>query len=443
MKTNEKTQQENEEKVYSIANSKDSLLRYYEGLGDGTKKLRGFKTGIGPIDEAISGVDKFVLLAGRSGSGKTALAIQMALGVIKHNKIPTLFYSLEMTKAEVYTRMVQVCAHMDGYKKTLTHNDIDLNGNSTKLSQDKYDALEDAKKSLWNMADYLYIHDAGDKMPGVLGPRDDSKPNLDSGGTARDKDLWSRNFIKQKVGEIQEMHYGKRPDPDDEDEKAACPVLVVIDSFQDIVYGSKTTTDAEKETAEALSTLIDETGCTILAISQKNKNSGGSDGYSGVLGSVSLIHKPNVVVTLTSAKEMTMTSYGRPAGTGKKTRKDEEEKKIDWDKIDKEYSQESTQEEDNSFESTYKVNMAELYSELKEQIKKTGQPSPVYFDMVKSRFTPTVRVKLALYGSYGYFECPTEKDLRDNPDYQIKGKHAGNGDKSVAKFYANYDWYTL
>ena len=53
-----------------------------ESLGDGSKKYRGLETGIKEIDEMSQGLDGFVLLAARAGTGKTTLAMQLALGVI-------------------------------------------------------------------------------------------------------------------------------------------------------------------------------------------------------------------------------------------------------------------------------------------------------------------------------------------------------------------------
>ena len=52
------------------------LEHYKAQLGDGTKEFRGLSTGYDYIDKLISGLDRFILLAGRSGAGKTTLALQ-------------------------------------------------------------------------------------------------------------------------------------------------------------------------------------------------------------------------------------------------------------------------------------------------------------------------------------------------------------------------------
>ena len=55
------------------------LQEYKESLGDGSRPFRGLATGFDEIDEIIGGLDRFILLAGRSGAGKTNLALQLTL----------------------------------------------------------------------------------------------------------------------------------------------------------------------------------------------------------------------------------------------------------------------------------------------------------------------------------------------------------------------------
>ena len=79
------------EKATRLLPLTNELEQYRQELGDGSKTFGGLVTGFNEVDDLISGLDRFILLAGRSGAGKTTLATQLAPGVTTHT--PVLFYS--------------------------------------------------------------------------------------------------------------------------------------------------------------------------------------------------------------------------------------------------------------------------------------------------------------------------------------------------------------
>ena len=261
------------EKATRLLPLSNELEQYRQELGDGSKTFRGLVTGFNEVDDLISGLDRFILLAGRSGAGKTTLATQLALGVATHT--PVLFYSLEMGRGEITTMMIQVLA------KGLYRNDIELRGNDPKLEADKQGKLDTAFSQLAELAPNVYIKDATAGIPRIADPKD-------------------ANSIFNTVEALKAKHKAER-------------VLVVVDSVQDIVPLTANQIQAEIQTVQELTEVQQKTGATILVIAQKNKGSINSvDSYGDVMGSMSFIHKPNTVIEIITPKELLAKSKGDP-----------------------------------------------------------------------------------------------------------------------------------
>ena len=270
-KPDDKTKLEKATRLLPLAND---LEQYRQDLGNGTKTFRGLVTGFNEVDDLISGLDRFILLAGRSGAGKTTLATQLALGVATHT--PVLFYSLEMGRGEITTMMLQVLA------KGLYRNDIELRGNDPKLEADKQTKLDTAFSQLAGLAGNVYIKDATTGIPRIADPKD-------------------ANSIFNTIEAIKAKHNAER-------------VLVVVDSVQDIVPLTSNQIQAEIQTVQELTEVQQKTGATILVIAQKNKGSINSvDSYGDVMGSMSFIHKPNTVIEIITPKELLAKSKDDPA----------------------------------------------------------------------------------------------------------------------------------
>ena len=269
-KPDAETEQLKAQSLHPIASE---LADYKASLGDGSKTFRGLVTGFSEVDNLISGLDRFILLAGRSGAGKTTLASQLALGVASHT--PVLFYSLEMGKSEIITMFIQALA------KGLYRNDIELQGNDPELPKDKKDRLDQAIADLEPLAKNIYIRDATNGIPRIADAKDASS-------------------IYSTVESLKKRHNAER-------------VLVVVDSVQDIVPMANNQVQAEIQTVQELTEIQQKTGATILVIAQKNKGSiNNVDSYGHVMGSMSFIHKPNTVIEIVTAKEMLAKSKDDP-----------------------------------------------------------------------------------------------------------------------------------
>lgn len=247
------------------ANLSDSLDDYLKSLGDGSREFEGLETGITEFDRLIGGLNKFVLLAGKSGVGKSTFAVQLALGVMEKENIPVIYYSFEMDKRDVITMALQ------NISRKLYRDTLILRGNDKNLQEEYKTEIAKATEKIKKLAGLFYIKDAS------------------SGDTPDIK------AITQEVEAIKAVSKAKN-------------ILVVIDSIQDIIPVEANQTQAEAQTAQRLVELQQHTGATILAIAQKNKSgvSGKektSDPYGSVLGSVGFIHKPTAVLELVSGQE--------------------------------------------------------------------------------------------------------------------------------------------
>ena len=321
------------------------LEHYKAQLGDGTKTYRGLATGYDYIDKLISGLDRFILLAGRSGAGKTTLALQLGLGALEQGT-PLIIYSFEMSRYEIITKLLQTTA------RGLYANTIELRGNASDLEPDYKALLEQSLQRLDRIGERLYIKDAGGGIPRLLPPTKDEY---------KDK----RPSIYDDIEQVKKLTGSDK-------------VLVIIDSIQDIVRTDNSNqVQAEIEAVNQITTLQQKTGATILCTSQKNKNSINSkDSYGDVLGSVSLIHKPNTVIELLTIKEL----------------------------IAKKYSDRSDKDQ--------KERLERLASNI-EQDAKNGKVTPMILNVIKGRYTGTDYLPLKYYGAFGYFDAGREQDYSE------------------------------
>lgn len=315
------------------------LEDYQAELGDGTQKYRGLVSGFTEVDDLISGLDRFILLAGRSGAGKTTLALQLALGVAERGT-PVIIYSLEMCRFEIITKLLQVISY-EQYGYGLFANSVDLNGNDPKLDKNTKEAIKSSLAHLNEVGKLIYVRDSVNGVPNIL--------DYDNGGKKQ-----KLRSIYQDVVDAKATHKVDR-------------VLVLIDSVQDIVKAENAQqTQAEVSALADLTILQQQTGATILATAQKNKASTTSgDDYADVMGSMSYIHKPNTVLMLDTPREM-LTAVGK-GGKGGLTK--------DQQQILRDIENEG----------------------------RDGGVRPMLLKTIKGRFTGTKAIPLTYYGAYSYF----------------------------------------
>jgi len=107
----------------SFAHAKELAHEVIDGLEALSKHrddVRGVPSGFKKLDQLTSGFQKgdFILIAARPSQGKTSLALNVAAHAVLHAKtpVPTAFFSLEMSKRDIMTRLIASEAGVDVFK---------------------------------------------------------------------------------------------------------------------------------------------------------------------------------------------------------------------------------------------------------------------------------------------------------------------------------------
>jgi replicative DNA helicase len=123
--------EEAERKIYEITskNAGDSELVSMRDLGEETisrfihlaenqNEVRGVPTGFKDLDNKLSGFQKsdLIILAARPSVGKTSLALDLARNAAVNANVPTVIFSLEMSKQQLVDRMLAAEAQVDGWR---------------------------------------------------------------------------------------------------------------------------------------------------------------------------------------------------------------------------------------------------------------------------------------------------------------------------------------
>ena len=82
------------------------------------EQYQGFKTGFSELDDCLSGFNRadLVLIGARPAMGKTSVALRIAQQIAQHGGRKVLFFTLEMTKAQVAQRVLSMESLVPGYK---------------------------------------------------------------------------------------------------------------------------------------------------------------------------------------------------------------------------------------------------------------------------------------------------------------------------------------
>lgn len=119
-----------EQKIFDIRQGKtvDGLERIdrviyqtfdrLEKLSKEDENYKAISTGISDLDRVITGLNRsdLILLAARPGMGKTSFALNIARSVAVQSKKKVAFFSLEMTKEQLASRLLSVEALVGGVK---------------------------------------------------------------------------------------------------------------------------------------------------------------------------------------------------------------------------------------------------------------------------------------------------------------------------------------
>ncbi len=118
-------------------------------------QFKGIPTGIRDLDETITGLNRsdLILLGARPGMGKTSFALNIARHVAVKEKRPVAFFSLEMTKEQLASRMLSTEGEVGGTKLR-----------TGKLTEDEWVRLIEAGDMLSKTQIYF------DDTPGITVP---------------------------------------------------------------------------------------------------------------------------------------------------------------------------------------------------------------------------------------------------------------------------------
>jgi len=258
----------------------DYLQEYCKTLGDGTMSFLGIKTGLDMLDKKTLGLDGLIVLGGIAGRGKTSLALQLAYGACELGT-PTIFYSLEMPRRAIFTKLLNRLAEVR-YTDILlkgkpyldeTGQDRTLDGQavitSKLLSETEGTQLKTAKEKLIKTSDKFYLRTRESKQPEI-----------------------TFNSVEQEINLIKAQHNAEK-------------VLVVIDHLQVFNTGDKYRDQIDKEgqLITGFKGISERTGATIILISQKNKAGFTSRGLQTIKGSVDIVYLADLVMFLESEDE--------------------------------------------------------------------------------------------------------------------------------------------
>ncbi|HSV97288.1 MAG TPA: replicative DNA helicase [Spirochaetota bacterium] len=102
-----------------IQETMDNIGRMYE-----TKKaVTGVATGFTGLDEMLSGLheSELIIIAARPSMGKTALALNIANHIVMKEKMPVLFFSVEMPASQLGMRLLCIDAMIDSQRVRTGH----------------------------------------------------------------------------------------------------------------------------------------------------------------------------------------------------------------------------------------------------------------------------------------------------------------------------------
>ncbi len=218
-------------------------------------ELLGFRTGFESLDRITHGLRGVAVIGGVPGQGKTSLALQIATEVARLNKVTVLFYALEMSKWDLYVKIISRLAELD-YSTILLGS-----------------VINDRRGQGWSEEDNHKFHNAESKLKEFAGL---VKVIDRSGG------LINLNTIRSQV------------------RMAPPPVFVVIDHLQLFPCDNpetdmKTRLDFLVGEFKALSERYD---ATILLVSEKNRQSYDKEWLGAYMGSAGIEYGADVAMLL-------------------------------------------------------------------------------------------------------------------------------------------------
>lgn len=109
--------QSTKQDLVSLENILTDSFDRMEELHRNKGSLRGVRTGYRDLDNMTAGLQRsdLIILAARPAMGKTTLVTNLAYNIATINKLPVLFFSLEMSKEQLVDRMLADASGVDAW----------------------------------------------------------------------------------------------------------------------------------------------------------------------------------------------------------------------------------------------------------------------------------------------------------------------------------------
>lgn len=266
------------EGVEMPAASTEYLADYYKRLGDGSSDFIGIRTGLDELDKATYGLDGLIVLGGIAGKGKTSLALQISFDACE-KCTPVLFYSLEMPRRAIFTRLFSRLANISyadiilkggPYLDDMRENNgmckEEINTNML-FTLEEIQRLKRAKMHIESVSHKFYVRDVSDKLE------------------------ITANQIEKEIQMVKAEHEAEK-------------VLVIIDHLQ--IFKSDNYTDLKDRIDRIMADfkkINERTEACILLISQKNRAGYYNNGLESLMGSAGIEYTADVVMLLDSKEE--------------------------------------------------------------------------------------------------------------------------------------------
>ena len=205
-------------------NIRDIVMKVLDNIEAASKHsgtVTGIPTGYYDLDYMTSGLQKsdLIILAARPSMGKTALALNIAEHVILKEKVPTVFFSLEMSSEQLVNRLISM-----GSK---------INAQSIRTGRLKVDEWGTLVESARELGDSKLIID---NTPGIS--------------------------VREMRSKCRQLKMDKNIG------------FIVVDYLQLMTSGSKRAESAQQEISEisrSLKAIARENNCPVLALSQLSR----------------------------------------------------------------------------------------------------------------------------------------------------------------------------
>lgn len=261
---------------------------YYKSLGLGKADLLGIDTGFSKLNQKISGLRGLVICAGVPKTGKTTYILQLSYQAAERG-VPVIFYSLEMNKRQILTKILSRLSgisYLDILLKSRPYldervksEDIDFN---LLLTEEERLSLLDAERQRLNLQGFY-----------IRGLEDSEAINFAN--------------VKKEINLVKNMYKSEN-------------ILIVIDHLQVFpieISNYRDQVDKENSLIKRFNEIQKSTNSTIVLISQKNKESFKSKKRSensimaGVKGSVDLVYLASLILSLSLVNKSSSNSLER------------------------------------------------------------------------------------------------------------------------------------